>query len=83
MALDRGQNFVSAQYLETKGQNLTKLCIHINVDKISFGNVNRYFSQFVTLVTLDRYLLDRCQNFVSAQYLENQWTEFDQIFYTH
>ena len=27
--------------------------------------------------------LDRCQNFDSAQYLESQWTEFDQILYTH
>ena len=25
-------------------------------------------------------MLDSCQNFLSAQYLENKWTEFDQIF---
>ena len=33
MALDRCQNFVSAQYLENKLVNLTKFCIYIAVDK--------------------------------------------------
>ena len=26
---------------------------------------------------------DLCQNLVFAQYLENEWTEFKQILYTH
>ena len=74
MALDRLQNFISAQYQ----QNLTKFCIHINIDRI-LCNVN-FFCKFVTELVM---ALDKCQNFVSAQYLENKWTEFDQILYTH
>ena len=27
--------------------------------------------------------LERCQKLVTAQYLENGWTEFNQILYTH
>ena len=30
------------------GQNLTKFCIHIIIDKICVGIVNRHFSQFAT-----------------------------------
>ena len=37
------------------------------------------FRIFVTTVVA----LDSCQNFVSAQYLVNKWTEFHQILYMH
>ena len=50
--------------LRMNGQNLTKFCKHIHVDKILVGIVNHYFSQICNRVTA----LDRCQNFVSAQY---------------
>ena len=30
------------------GPNLTKFCIHINIDKIYVGIVNRHFSKFAT-----------------------------------
>ena len=38
-----------------------------------------HFSQICNSLTT----LDRCQNFVSAQYLENEWTELDQILYIY
>ena len=38
-----------------------------------------FFLQIFNNVTA----LDRYQNFVSAQYLENEWTEFDKKNYTH
>ena len=61
------------------GQNLTKFCIHIIIDKIYVGIVNCHFSQICNRVTA----LDWPQNSVFFQYLENEWTEFNQILYTH
>ena len=37
--------------LRTNGQNLTKFCIHINIDKIQVGIVKRHFSQICNRVT--------------------------------
>ena len=54
------------------GQNLTKFCINIIIDKIYGGIVNRHFSQIRKRVTA----LDLLQNSVFVQYLENEWTEF-------
>ena len=61
------------------GQNVTKFCIHIIIDKIYVGIINHHFLQICNRVTA----FDRCQNSVFAQYLETEWTEFNQIFYTH
>ena len=52
------------------GQNLTKFCKHIIINKIYFGIVKRHFLQIFNRVTA----LDLCQNLVFAQYLENEWT---------
>ena len=38
------------QYLENNGQNLTKFCIHIIIDKIYVGIVNRHFLQICNRV---------------------------------
>ena len=64
--------------LRMDGQNLTKFCIHILIDKIYIAIVKRHFLQICNRVTA----LDRCQKLVFAQYLENGWTEIDQILYT-
>ena len=48
------------------GQNLTKFCIHIIIDKIYVVIVNHHLSQICNRVTA----LYRCQNSVIAQYLE-------------
>ena len=61
------------------GQNLTKFCIHIIIDKIYVGIVNHNFSQIRNRVMA----LDLLQNSFFVQYLENEWTEFNQILYTH
>ena len=53
--------------LRMDGQNLTKFCIHIIIDKIYIAIVKRHFSQICNRVTA----LDRCQKLVFAQYLEN------------
>ena len=51
------------------GQNLTKFCIHIIIDKIYVGIVNRHF--FCEYATELRSLIDvRIQSFF--QYLENE-----------
>ena len=65
--------------LKMNGQNLSKFCIHNDIDKMEIWIVNCRFSQICNRVTA----LDRHQNFVSAEYLENQWKEFDQFVYTH
>ena len=44
-ALDICQNLVFAQYLDMNGQNLTKFCIHIIIDKIYIGIVRRHHFQ--------------------------------------
>ena len=62
------------------GQSVTKFCIHISIDKIYIGIVKRHFSQICNRVTA----LDRLQNLLFfAQYLENEWTEFNQILYAY
>ena len=48
-----------------------KFCIHIIIDKIYFGIVNRCFLQIGKSVTA----LDRRQNLIFAQYLENELTK--------
>ena len=53
--------------------------MHINTDNILLGIVNYYFLQNFHGVTA----LDLRQNFLSAQYLENELTESDQILYAH
>ena len=57
--------------LKMNGQNLTKFCIHIIIDKIYVGIVNRPFLQICNRVTA----LDLLQNSIFVQYLENEWTE--------
>ena len=54
--------------LKTNRQIKTKFCIHIIIDKICIGNVNHCFSQICNRVKA----LDRRQNLVFAQYLENE-----------
>ena len=51
--------------LRINGQNLTKFCIHINIDKIYVGVVIRHFCKFATDLRLLIYF--RIQVFV--QYL--------------
>ena len=65
--------------LRMNGQNLNKFCIQIIIDKIYFGIVNCHFSQICNRAKA----LDWCQNSVFVQYLENKWTEFNQILYAH
>ena len=65
--------------LRMDGQNFTKFCIHIIIDKIYVATLRRHFLQICNGVTA----LDKCQKLVFAQYLENGWTEFNQILYTH
>ena len=62
------------------GQNLTKCCIQIIIDKIYVGIVNRHFFANLQQSVM---VLDLLQNSVFAQYLENEWAEFNQILYTH
>ena len=64
--------------LRMNGQNLTKFCIHIMIDQIYTGIVKHNFLKICNRVMA----LDLCQNLVCAQYLENEWTEFNQILYT-
>ena len=72
------RNWFLLNILRMDGQNLTKFCIHIIIDKIYVCIVKRHFSQICNRVPA----LDRCQKLVFAQYHENRWTEFDQILYT-
>ena len=72
------RNWFLLSILRMHGLNLTKFCIHIIIDKIYIAIVKRHFSQICIRVTA----LDRYQKLVFAQYLENGWTEFDQILYT-
>ena len=72
-------NWFLLNILRMDGQNLTKFCIHIIIDKIYVATVKGHFSQICKGVTA----LDWCQKLVFAQYLENGWTEFNQILYTH
>ena len=56
------------------GQNLTKCCIYITIDKVWVGIV--FFFHFCNRATFISKL-------VFAQYLENGWTELNQILNTH
>ena len=60
--------------LRTNGQTFTKFYICIHIDKIYVGIVTHHFSHICTGVMA----LDLLQNFVSVQYRENKWTDFDQ-----
>ena len=53
--------------------------MHINIDEIYVWIVKHYFSQICKRVTARHC----CQNFVSAQCLENELSEFNQILYAH
>ena len=77
-ALGWCQNFFLFNILRMDGQNLTKFCIPIIIDKIYVAIVKHHFSQICNRVSA----LDWCQKLVFAQYLENGWTEWDQILYT-
>ena len=66
------RNWFLLNILRNDGQNLTKFCIHIIIDKIYVGKVKSHFSQ-----------IDWCQKLVFAQYLDNEYTEFNQILYIH
>ena len=62
--------------LRTNWQNETKFCIHIFIDKIYVGIVTRCLLQICYRVTT----LDRRKELVFAQYLKNEWTEFNLIY---
>ena len=72
------RNWFLLNILRKDGQNSTKFCIHIIIDKIYISIIKRLFSQMFNRVTP----LNWCQKLVFAQYLENGWTEFNQILYT-
>ena len=79
MALDWCQKYFLLNILRMDRQNLTKFCIHIIIDKIYVGKVKSHFSQICNGVMA----LDGCQKLVFAQYLDNEYTEFNQILYIH
>ena len=79
MALDWCQKYFLLNILRMDGQNLTKFCIHIIIDKIYVGKVKSHFS----LICNGVMALDGCQKLVFAQYLDNEYTEFNQILYIH
>ena len=66
------QILFSFNILRANGQNFTKFYICIHIDMIYVGNVTHHFSHICTRVIA----LDLLQNFVSAQGLENKWTDF-------
>ena len=53
--------------------------MHINIEKTKLGIVTHHFLQNFNRVMA----LDTRQNFVSAQYFENELTESDQNLYAH
>ena len=61
------------------GQNLIKFCIHYIIDKIYVSIEKGHFLQIYNRVAA----LDLNKKLFFAQYLENGWTEFNQILYTH
>ena len=65
--------------LRTNWWSLTRFCICIDIDKLQVGIVRCQFSQINYRVMA----LDWCQNFISAQYLENKLMEFDQNWHMH
>ena len=73
------RNIFLLNILRMDEQNSTKFCIHIIIDKIYVGKVKSHFSQICNGVMA----LDWCQKLVFAQYLDNEYTEFNQILYIH
>ena len=65
--------------LRTNWHIFTKFYICIHIDKIYVGIVTLHFLHICTRVMT----LDLLKNFVSAQYLENKWTDFDQTLYNY
>ena len=68
MALDLLKKIVSAQYLENKRTDLTKLYITVDTDKINIGIVTCHF-------------LHICTSVIALDLREKKWTEFHQKFY--
>ena len=73
------RNWFLLNILRMDGQNFTKFCIHIIIDKIYVVILKGLFLQICNRVTAFEW----CQKLVFAQYLENGWTEFNQNLYTH
>ena len=55
-----------------------EFCICIDIDKSWVGIVMCEFAQI-----FKSYGLDSCQYFISAQYLRNEWSQFDTIWHMH
>ena len=80
MGLDLRLNFVSVQYLENNWTEFHQiLYMHSYIDKIYVGIVTHHFLHIYTRVMA----LNLLQNFISSQYLENKWTDFDQSLYSY
>ena len=65
--------------LRTNLQNLQfYMCIHIDkIDTLGLLHIN-FFHNCTRVIALDLR-----QNFISAQYLENKWTDFHQTLYDY
>ena len=75
------RNWFLLNILRMDGQNLTKFCIHIIKKKWQDLYCYCKASFFCKFATELQPLID-VRNWFLAQYLENGWTEFDQILYT-
>ena len=49
MVLDSSQNFISTQYLRKNDGDLTKFCIHVDIDKFQVGISLHPIPQFYRL----------------------------------
>ena len=75
------RNWFLLNILRMDGQNLTKFCItHYHWQDLYCYCKASFFTNLQQSYRLTA--LDRCQILVFAQYLENGWTEIDQILYT-
>ena len=74
MALDLRQNFIFAQISSEQIYRISPNFIYASIlTGSSLGLL-----VFIFCLFKKRFMaLDLCQNFVSAQYLENKWTDFD------
>ena len=72
------RNWFLLNILRMDGQNSTKFCINIIIDKIYIGIVKRPFRKCSTEL---QPLID-VRKWVFAQYLENGWTELTNFVYT-
>ena len=79
-ALNRCQNLYPEFIFIRMDRILTKFIYTLILTRSRLGLLTVIFRKFVTELST---ALNRCQNFDPAQYLENDWTEFDQILYTH